>query len=61
MRGTAHALKAQLIGRAAIAGLTFLSYLPENLLLLLARAWGVIGPKVQGARASRRGQPGARL
>ncbi len=51
MRGTLHALKAQLIGRAAIAGLTFLSYLPENLLLLLARAWGVIGPKVQGARA----------
>ncbi|MFZ9895948.1 MAG: lysophospholipid acyltransferase family protein [Candidatus Limnocylindrus sp.] len=51
MRQAAHALKVQLVGRAAIAGLTLLSYLPERLLLLLARAWGVIGPKVQVARA----------
>jgi KDO2-lipid IV(A) lauroyltransferase len=51
MRKAVHALKVQIVGRAAIAGLTLLSYLPERLLLLLARAWGVIGPKVQAARA----------
>jgi KDO2-lipid IV(A) lauroyltransferase len=51
MRKAVHALKVQIVGRVAIAGLTLLSYLPERLLLLLARAWGVIGPKVQAARA----------
>ena len=51
MRAVARTLKDQVLGRAAIAGLTLLSYLPEQLLLLVARAWGVIGPKVQSARA----------
>ena len=47
----ARTLRDQVLGRAAIAGLTLLSYLPEQLLLLVARAWGVIGPKVQSTRA----------
>jgi lauroyl/myristoyl acyltransferase len=51
MRSFMRVLKDQLVGRAAIAGLTMLSYLPESLLLLLARAWGVVGPSVQRARA----------
>ena len=51
MRSAVHTLKLQIIGRTAIAGLTLLSYLPEQLLLAVARAWGVIGPKLQGARA----------
>ncbi|MFM8403643.1 MAG: lysophospholipid acyltransferase family protein [Candidatus Limnocylindrus sp.] len=51
IRHAARALRDQVVGRAAIAGLTLLSYLPERLLLLVARAWGVIGPKVQSARA----------
>ncbi|MFM8428304.1 MAG: hypothetical protein ACKN93_00920 [Candidatus Limnocylindrus sp.] len=53
IRHAARALRDQVVGRAAIAGLTLLSYLPERLLLLVARAWGVIGPKVQSARARR--------
>ncbi|MFM8996809.1 MAG: lysophospholipid acyltransferase family protein, partial [Candidatus Limnocylindrus sp.] len=53
IRHAARALRDQAVGRAAIAGLTLLSYLPERLLLLVARAWGVIGPKVQSARARR--------
>jgi lauroyl/myristoyl acyltransferase len=51
IRHAVRALRDQVVGRAAIAGLTLLSYLPERLLLLVARAWGVIGPKVQSARA----------
>ena len=51
MRQIASTLRDQVLGRAAITGLTILSYLPEQLLLLVARAWGVIGPKVQRARA----------
>jgi lauroyl/myristoyl acyltransferase len=51
MRDAARTLRDQVLGRAAITGLTLLSYLPEQLLLLVARAWGVIGPKVQKARA----------
>ena len=51
MRDVARALRVQVVGRAAIAGLTLLSYLPERLLLLVARAWGVIGPRAQKARA----------
>ena len=51
MRGVARALRDQAVGRAAIAALTLLSYLPEQLLLLVARAWGVIGPRAQKARA----------
>ena len=51
MRAVARTLRDQALGRAAIAGLTLLSYLPEQLLLLVARAWGVIGPKMQRARA----------
>ena len=51
MRHMAHTLRDQVVGRAAIAGLTILSYLPEQLLLLVARAWGVIGPTMQRARA----------
>ena len=47
----ARTLRDQVLGRAAIAGLTLLSYMPEQLLLLVARAWGVIGPKLQSARA----------
>ncbi|MFM8689734.1 MAG: lysophospholipid acyltransferase family protein [Candidatus Limnocylindrus sp.] len=53
IRHAARALRDQVVGRAAIAGLTLLSYLPERLLLFVARAWGVIGPKVQSARARR--------
>jgi lauroyl/myristoyl acyltransferase len=53
IRHAVRALRDQVVGRAAIAGLTLLSYLPERLLLLVARAWGVIGPKVQSARARR--------
>lgn len=53
IRHAARALRDQVLGRAAIAGLTLLSYLPERLLLLVARAWGVIGPKVQSTRARR--------
>ena len=44
-------LRAQLIGRGAIVGLTVLSLLPEPLLLAVARAWGAIGPLLQPARA----------
>jgi len=51
MRDAVRALKDQAVGRAVIAGLTLLSYLPEQLLLLVARAWGVIGPIAQRARA----------
>ena len=51
MRHMARTLRDQVVGRAAIAGLTILSYLPEQLLLLVARAWGVIGPTMQRARA----------
>lgn len=51
MRDMARVLRDQVLGRAAIAGLTLLSYLPERLLLFIARAWGVIGPKLQVARA----------
>jgi phosphatidylinositol dimannoside acyltransferase len=51
MRDVARTFRDQVFGRAAIAGLTLLSYMPEQLLLLVARAWGVIGPKVQSARA----------
>lgn len=51
MRYVARALRDQIIGRAAITGLTLLSYLPEQFLLDVARAWGVIGPRVQRARA----------
>ena len=51
MRTIASTLRDQVLGRAAITGLTILSYLPEQLLLLVARAWGVLGPRVQRARA----------
>ena len=51
MRDVVRTLRDQVLGRAAIAALTLLSYLPEQLLLLVARAWGVIGPRVQRARA----------
>lgn len=51
IRDAVRTLRDQVLGRAAIAALTLLSYLPEQLLLLVARAWAVIGPRVQRARA----------
>ena len=42
---------ANLIGGAAILGLSIISLLPESLLLLVARGWGRIGPLLQPARA----------
>jgi len=50
MREITQALKNQIVGRVAIAGLTLLSYLPESLLLFVAQAWGRVGPKIQPAR-----------
>lgn len=44
-------IKHQVIGYAAIAGLTLLTYLPERLLLFCAQGWGVIGPRIQRSRA----------
>ncbi|MEY4046238.1 MAG: hypothetical protein RIR19_707 [Chloroflexota bacterium] len=44
-------LVANLIGRAAILGLSIISLLPESLLLVVARGWGRIGPLLQPARA----------
>jgi len=44
-------LKEQLIGRGTIAGLTAISYLPEPLLLAIAKGWGALGPLLQPARA----------
>lgn len=51
MSGVVRGVMDQLIGRVAIVGLTLLSVLPESLLLLIARCWGLIGPRLQPARA----------
>lgn len=51
MRNPRRAMREQVVGWAAIGGLTLLSYLPEPLLLAIARAWGALGPMLQRARA----------
>ena len=54
-------LQQQIVGRTTIAGLTALSYLPETLLLGVAKAWGVIGPLLQPSRARMGGANLARV
>ena len=43
----------RIVGSIAIAALEGVSYLPESLLLGIARGWGQLGPRVQRARAAR--------
>ena len=43
----------RIVGSIAIAALEGVSYLPESLLLGIARGWGQLGPLVQRSRAAR--------